>query len=197
MSIVVEHDKRRKEILEKALGVFMDEGFENTTFQRIADRCGITRTTLYIYFKNKRDIFNYSIKQLLFTAEEDITKIRSDTSLNSVEKITKVILCILKLMEQNRKLLLVVTDFLLHLSKSDADPEARVQRRTLKLRHIFASMVIEGVKAGELKELNVKIADDFLYSIIEAATFHIVVLKRKNLQELKNMVNFAVKQFAV
>jgi AcrR family transcriptional regulator len=197
MSIVVEHDKRRKEILEKALGVFMDEGFENTTFQRIADRCGITRTTLYIYFKNKRDIFNYSIKQLLFTAEEDITKIRSDTSLNSVEKITKVILCILKLMEQNRKLLLVVTDFLLHLSKSDVDPEARVHRRTLKLRHIFFSIVIEGVKAGDLKELNVKIADDFLYSIIEAATFHIVVLKRKNLQELKNMVNFAVKQFAV
>ena len=46
MSIVVEHDKRRKEILEKALAVFMDDGFEDATFQRIADRCHITRTTL-------------------------------------------------------------------------------------------------------------------------------------------------------
>jgi len=197
MSIVVEHDQRRKEILEKALGVFMEEGFENTTFQRIADRCKITRTTLYIYFKNKREIFNFSIKQLLQTVEADIIKIRSDSSLNSVEKITRVILCILKLLEQNRKLLLVVMDFILHASKNDTEPEERVRRRTLKLRHIFSSMVIEGVKSGELKELNVKVADDFLYSIIEAAIFHIVVLKKKNLQELKNMVNFAVRQFAV
>ena len=58
MSIVVEHEKRRWEILEKALDVFMEEGFEDVTFQKIADRCGITRTTLYIYFKNKREIFN-------------------------------------------------------------------------------------------------------------------------------------------
>ena len=54
MSIVVAHEKRRAEILEKTLDVFVDEGFEDVTFQKIADRCGITRTTLYIYFKNKK-----------------------------------------------------------------------------------------------------------------------------------------------
>ena len=64
MSIIVEHDKRRQEILQNALEVFIDEGYEDVTFQKIADRCGITRTTLYIYFKNKREIFTWSIKQL-------------------------------------------------------------------------------------------------------------------------------------
>ena len=197
MAIVVEHEKRRKEILERALGVFLDDGFEDATFQRIADRCGITRTILYIYFKNKREIFNYSIKQLMLKAEEDIQKIRADKSMNSVEKITRVLLDILKLLEQNRRLLLVILDYLMHLSKNDGNPEIRVRRRTLRLRHILASMVIDGIKAGELKKVNVKTANDFLYSIIEAAIFHLVVLKRKSLGELRDMVIFSVKQLAV
>ena len=61
MAIVVEHDKRKQEILQKSLDVFIEEGYEDATFQKIADRCGITRTTLYIYFKNKHEIFLGSI----------------------------------------------------------------------------------------------------------------------------------------
>ena len=197
MAIAVEHEKRRKKILEKALIVFMDDGFENVTFQKIADRCGITRTILYIYFKNKREIFTYSIKQLLLSVEENINVIRADASLNSMEKITKVLLDIFKLFEQNRQLLSVVLDYLLYIHKGDINPETRVRRRTVRLRHILASMVIEGVKAGELKKVKVKMADDYLYSFIESAIFQLAVLKRKNLSELKETVVFAVKQFAV
>lgn len=47
--LMVEHEKRRWDILEKALDVFIMEGFENATFQKIADLCGITRTILYTY----------------------------------------------------------------------------------------------------------------------------------------------------
>ena len=63
MGIVVDHEERKKVILKKALDVIIEEGFEDATFQKIADPCGITRTTLYIYFKNKREIFLWSIKQ--------------------------------------------------------------------------------------------------------------------------------------
>jgi len=197
MAIAVEHDKRRKKILEKALLVFMDDGFENATFQKIADRCGITRTILYLYFKNKREIFNYSIKQLLITVEENFNTIRKDASLNSMEKIIKVMLDLFKLFEQNRQLISVILDYLLYIYKDDVDPEVRVRHRTVKLRHILASMVIEGVKAGELKKVKIKTADDYLYSFIESAIYQLAVLKRKNLSELKETVVYAVKQFAV
>ncbi|MDR2729902.1 MAG: TetR/AcrR family transcriptional regulator [Treponema sp.] len=197
MSIVVQHEKRRKEILEKALTVFMDDGFEDTTYQRIADKCGITRTTLYLYFKNKKEIFSYSIKQLLLSVEEHINQTRGDKSLNSIDKITKVLLDIIKLLEQNRRLLSVILDYLLHLSKNDGNPELRVRRRTVRLRHILSSLVIEGVKTGELKKVKIKTADDFLYSFIEAAIYQLAILKHKNLNELKEAVIFAVKLFAV
>jgi len=197
MSIVVEHEKRRKKILEKALFVFIDEGFENTTFQKIADYCGITRTTLYTYFKNKKEIFIYSIKQLLVEIEEGIQRIRRDASLSSVEKITRVLSDIFRHLEEHRRLLAVLLDYLLFLSKSNVDPEQRVRRRTLKLRHILASMVIEGVKSGELKTVNIKTANDYLYSLIEAAIFHLVVLQRKTVGDLRKTAAFAIKQLAV
>ena len=196
MAIAVEHDQRRKKILEKALAVFMDDGFEDATFQKIADRSGITRTILYLYFKNKREIFNYSIKQLLLSVEEKIKTLINDKSMDSVEKLTKVLLAIYKQMEDNRQLLVVVLNYLLHISKSDIDPESRVKRRTVKFRRFLSSMLIEGMKVGDLKKVDIKTTSDYLYSFIESGIFQLTVLKRKNLDELKGTTEFAIKQLA-
>ncbi|MCL2411839.1 MAG: TetR/AcrR family transcriptional regulator [Treponema sp.] len=137
MAITVEHDKRRKKILDKALAVFMDDGFENATFQKIADRSGITRTILYLYFKNKKEIFTYSIKQLLLSVEEKINVIISDNSLSTVDKISKVFNAIFKQMEHNRQLLSVVLDHLLHISKSEGDPEKKSTQKNSKVAALF------------------------------------------------------------
>jgi AcrR family transcriptional regulator len=196
MSIVVEHEKRRREILGKALDVFVDEGFEDATFQKIADRCGITRTTLYTYFKNKKDIFNYSIKQLLSTVEADITEVRAGTHLHAVDKIIRVISRIIELLEKNRLLLSVILDYLIHISRNNADPNYRVRRRTLKLRHILATMVIDGIKAGEIVAMNVKAADDMLYSLFESAIFRLAVLKQETVADLKITAALTVRLMA-
>ena len=198
MSIVVAHEKRRYEILEKALDVFMAEGFEDATFQKIADRCGITRTTLYIYFKNKREIFNFSIKQFLSVLESDITDIKKDKNLKHTEKLVQVMTVIVERLEENRRLLSVVLNYLVQMSKGDYDPGYRVRRRTVRLRHILATMLIEGIKAGEFTPtLNLKDANETLYSIIEAAIFRMVVLCRDSVEELKGAIRQVVQGFGV
>jgi AcrR family transcriptional regulator len=197
MSIVVEHDKRRREILEKALDVFVDEGFENVTIQKIADRCGITRTTLYIYFRNKKEIFNYSIKQLMGEVENIILEVRKTAALNNAEKIIRVLNVIADKFEENRRLLIVVLDYLLYLSKSDSDPDQRVRKRTLRLRHILANMVIDGVKAGEFAPVNIRAVDDLLYGLLESAIFRLAVLKRDTVSEMKEALELAVRRLCV
>lgn len=194
MALAVEHEKRRKKILERALAVFVEDGFEDATFQKIADKSGITRTILYLYFKNKREIFNFSIKQLLLTGEEKLNEIRSNVNLKSSEKIIKVLTAVFKLLEQNRQLLGVVLEYLLHNSKGDFNPDVRVRRRTVKLRHIISSILIEGVKSGELKNVNIKDANDYLYSFVESAIFQLTVLNHADVKELEKTAAFAVKQ---
>ncbi|GHV81851.1 fatty acid metabolism regulator protein [Spirochaetia bacterium] len=197
MSIVVEHDKRRREILEKALDVFVDEGFEDVTIQKIADRCGITRTTLYIYFKNKKDLFNFSIKQFMGKVERIILDVRKNRDINSVEKISRVLSYIIDLLEENRRLLLITLDYMLYVARNNGDPDSQVRRRTLRMRHILASMVIEGIRAGEIVPMNVRAADDLLYGLIESAIYRLVVLKHDSVSELKQAVALAVKQVQV
>jgi AcrR family transcriptional regulator len=196
MSITIQHEKRRELILEKALDVFVESGFTDTTFQKIADRAGITRTILYTYFKNKQEIFNYSIKQLLESVESDLVNVRKHKDLSVIEKLTRVITLIIEHLEENRKLLSVIRDVLVNVQCDENDAGYRIRRRTVRVRHILASMVIDGIASGELQNINVRIADDLLYSIIEAAIFRLSVLKQQSVQSLKDVAALAVRQFA-
>jgi AcrR family transcriptional regulator len=179
VSIAVEHEKRKQEILEKALDVFVEEGYEDTTFQKIAERCGITRTILYLYFKNKREIFSFSIK--LFTArlESDIHSIGNDPALSQADKIARIVELAIGQCAQNRRLLAVVLDYLGHLRTSGGDPDERVRRRTIRMRHIIAGLLIEGVRSGEFRPLSIKAADDLVYALVEATIFRMAVLGRE------------------
>jgi hypothetical protein len=109
-----------------------------------------------------------------------------------VDKLTQVLLTILEQLEESRRLLSVVLNFLVYLSKSDISPDNQVRRRTIRVRHILASVVIEGIRAGEFAPVNIRVADDLLYGLLETAIFRLVVLKRPSAEELKQAVLLVV-----
>lgn len=184
MSITIEHDKRKREILEKALDVFVDEGYEDTTFQKIAERCGITRTILYLYFKNKREIFTFSIKLFMEKLEGEIRAIIADPSKNQSEKLASIMSRIIETAATHRRLLTVILDYLNHIRAAGGDPDERVRRRTIRMRHILAGVIIEGQKKGDFPPFSVKAAGDLLYAIIEASIFRIAVLGQADVSSL-------------
>jgi AcrR family transcriptional regulator len=205
MSILVEHDKRRSEILERAVDVFVEEGFENTTFQKIADRCNVTRTILYVYFKNKREIFNYSIKQLMKTVEADIISIKEDESKNCVERLALVFSVIIDRLVENRRLLSVILDYLWYCAKNlkgagkavdserkRASPEKKVLRRTIRIRHILAGIIIQGIESGELPRNSVGYMGKLLYTLLESAVFRLSVLETASLEDLKQSARMMI-----
>jgi len=49
-------DERRTYILDAAAAVFGEKGYERATMKEIAARAGIAPGTIYLYFKNKRDL---------------------------------------------------------------------------------------------------------------------------------------------
>ena len=100
-------------------------------------------------------------------------------------------------LEQNRRLLSVVFNYLAYASKGGYDAAYRVRRRTVRLRHIQATLLIEGIKSGEFSSsLNVKDANELLYSFLEAAALRLVVLSHDSVDELKDAIKLAVKGFA-
>lgn len=186
MSVSVEHDKRKEEILDKALDVFVIEGYKDTTFQKIAERCGITRTILYLYFNNKKEIFSSCIKRFMGRLESEIKVIADESSMKSTDKLVSIGDMVVQACAEESRLLSVVLDYLLRLKTADGDPDERVRRRTIRMRHILASIIIEGKKKGEFgPDLSVKAASELFYALIEAAVFRITVLGKKDASVLK------------
>jgi len=48
---------RRQQLLEVALSVFAEQGFEAATTKEITDRAGVNQGLIYFYFESKADIF--------------------------------------------------------------------------------------------------------------------------------------------
>jgi AcrR family transcriptional regulator len=49
--------ERRAEILAAAKAMFLAEGYEGFTTRKLAERVGLSQTGLYVYFKNREEIF--------------------------------------------------------------------------------------------------------------------------------------------
>ena len=191
MAIVVEHDKRKHEILQKSLDVFVEQGYEDATFQKIADHCGITRTTLYIYFKNKHEIFLGSIKELLSELETNLRDIIKK-DMDSIESLKQILFTIVDACENNKKLFSVLLNYLLQLKKAGVDTNERVRRRVIKMRHLLSTVLIEGIQKGEIKSVNVKDINELLYGMIEASIFRIAVLNQESVMEVKLALGNAI-----
>lgn len=194
MATIVEHEKRKHEILQKALDVFMEEGYEDVTFQKIADRCGITRTTLYIYFKNKREIFIWSIKQLTAGIEVKLMEFIQNKELNASDCLRKMMFLVLDECRENHKLFNVLLSYLLTLQKSGINPAERVRRRVIRLRHLISLLIIRGNNSNEFNNVNIKDSNELLYGLIESAIFRIAVLGQSSIDEVYGAIDLAINK---
>ena len=55
-------DRRPSEIADAAIETFARYGYANTTMDRIADEAGVSKGTVYLYYKNKEDLLVKSIE---------------------------------------------------------------------------------------------------------------------------------------
>jgi TetR/AcrR family transcriptional regulator len=51
-----EKDLRREFAMDAAMAIYSEEGYHAITMEKIAERCEISRASLYLYFKNKDEI---------------------------------------------------------------------------------------------------------------------------------------------
>ena len=195
MAIVVEHEKRKREILEKSFQLFIEDGYEDVTYQKIADKCGITRTTLYIYFKNKREIFLWSIKQLTNDVEQELIGIIKNNQIDSIECLKRIFLCIIDIAESNRAFFRVLKMYLMQLEKSGVDINDRVTRRVIRIQHLMNMFLIRVQKKDEIKNLPIKEINSLLYCLLETSIFRLGILNQENLDEMRGTVQFVIEQF--
>lgn len=122
MVIIVKTDKRRMnkkdreaQILNSALNVFVERGYNGATTQEIAREAGISEVTLFRYFKSKRDIFIEVIEPILFETLKNSVEISKDLDLK--EKLKIILIERIKLILKYNKVIKLI------LMESQINPE--------------------------------------------------------------------------
>ena len=64
--------ERPQEILEAAFAEFSRNGYATTTLDRIAERAGVTKGTIYVYFENKEQLFISMVQEFTKGADETV-----------------------------------------------------------------------------------------------------------------------------
>ncbi|MFA5079524.1 MAG: TetR/AcrR family transcriptional regulator [Dehalococcoidia bacterium] len=65
-----EYNQTEEKIVEAALYVILAHGIKKTTIEDVAERCGLTRATVYRYFKDKRRLVRASILHMVSVLNE-------------------------------------------------------------------------------------------------------------------------------
>jgi len=80
---------RRETLLNAAQDVFFQKGFERTSMDDIANKAGFSRPLLYVYFKDKKDIYR-SLRIRSVEALRDRMKANVDLRTTGIERVRQV-----------------------------------------------------------------------------------------------------------
>ncbi|NLF94007.1 MAG: TetR/AcrR family transcriptional regulator [Oligosphaeraceae bacterium] len=198
MSITVDHQARKAEILQKALGLFARQGYPGVTFQQLADCCGLARTALYKYFQNKRDIFDGAIALMVRELGRDF---RQDSAKNhrlgAGEKLILVMDKVLQYIFANPQLLQAITEYLIDQRRMGEDISAKVRRHTVVMRRTLIQLLREGVANGEFRPLDCRLTADVLYALLEAAALRVAVTDTADQSDLNMACKAAIASLSL
>ncbi len=147
-------DERKAQILNAAEGVFTKRGFDEARMDDIAEKTGLSKGTLYLYFKSKDDliiailerIFQREFRQLEDLQQEDISAF--DAMLKLTDLITKDIVSMLRLIP-------IIYNFLALAFRN------KYVQRALKdyINHylnILIPIIQRGIDAGEFRSVDAR-----------------------------------------
>lgn len=96
-------EDRRKQILEAAINVFVENGYNGATTLEIANAANISEVTLFRHFDSKKEIFNLAIEPIIFTTlKESIT---ASKDLSKIEQLEYILTERIRLVSNNRKVI--------------------------------------------------------------------------------------------
>lgn len=107
--------ERRKQILESALKVFIEKGYNGSTTLDIAKKADISEVTLFRYFDSKKQMFMEAIEPILITSLKE--SLVESQGLEPMEKLEYILKNRIKFITQHNKVIKLI------LMESQVNPE--------------------------------------------------------------------------
>ncbi len=165
---VQKDDIKRNQIIDTAIALFAKIGYEKTTLEAIADSMRIAKSTVYLYFENKDQLFMKCIDRLAFITvpEEEWDNIKKET--NFLTRIKKRATAFHKVFPNYKGILTMIKASLDSENKEMSD---KAKNALFMMTKPIKKDIRRAIAAGVFKDLNEDIIAHLLLAMGEGLGF--------------------------
>lgn len=174
-------DNYRK-IIQVATKLMGAEGYHAISIQTIADAVGVTKGTIFHYFKNKEGILLAILDEIAPSAMKKLGTIVENEKLNGVEKLEAVIRLDLDLVTKKSNFLKLLLSESRHLSNKNRRIYQHYQRKYVDLTEDIVKQV-QREHRNYFKQMNPRIVAQAVLGMCLWATMWLRVGGKKSIAE--------------
>jgi TetR/AcrR family transcriptional regulator len=159
-------------IAQAAKAVFAERGYQGATLEEIAQRAGMSKATIYIYYKNKDDLFLQVVEELVNMAMA-ITAEEAATSKPPIEKLYAMVRNKMAFYERERDFFRIYLNEKHGLEIAPKDPHKQALREMyLQGIHTLAKVIQEGMDVGVVRPMDSRRLAFFLQEMMSTLQVH-------------------------
>ena len=148
--------KKKNQILDAALQVFVKKGYSETRMDDIVHGSGVSKGAIYHHYSSKRDLFLELIDFWEVYCFPNILdkKYKNKTASGTLREIVKDIIRTFK----QKKYVFLAELEIWSLANHDEGVRDKTRSLYMNLLQLFSDIIADGIKTGEFKNINVHIA---------------------------------------
>jgi AcrR family transcriptional regulator len=147
-------DERKSQILNAAESVFTQKGFEQARMDDIADKTGLSKGTLYLYFKSKDDLI-IAILDRMFQFEFRQFETLNLAEMNAMEAIWKITDVLAKDIVRLQRLIPIVYQFLA-LAFRNKYVQLALKKYINRYVDVLVPIIQRGIDSGEFRPVDAR-----------------------------------------
>jgi len=143
--------ERPSEILEAAFAEFSRNGYATTTLDQIAERAGVTKGTIYVYFENKEHLFISMVRELMKVTLDAVHEIFSRDEGTTGELLRELFGFIYQNIVEDRRRREVLRMLIAEASRFPALADRYHEEIHRPCMELFTQAVQRGMERGEIR----------------------------------------------
>jgi len=177
---------KREKILKAAISSFAQKGYHDTSISKIINKAGIARGTFYLYFENKRQIFDSILENLIVEIDRCIKKIEIGRERqNPLEQLKDNLRRIFTLFVENPELSKIL---LRHAAGLDKESDQKITEFYNNIADKIEDALKLGIKMELIRDCNPRITSFLILGSIKELIEH-VTLTMKNKSDINPVID--------
>lgn len=162
-----EQVRRRKEIFNASVHLFLDKGFNETSMREIAEAAGIGKSTLYDYFSSKDDILLSFVEDELQRLTDGARTIAKQ-NIGAQEKLRRMMFAYMDYLATNEAFYMKLSLEVQRLAQQSLE---RIQRKRHSLQDMLRGIIDEGIQEGCFRSVNSLLATRVMFNALTPAVY--------------------------